>query len=204
MIGKLTGTLDSSGEDWAILDVGGVGYLLFCSARSLSRMSAGAPMSVLVETHVREDHIHLYGFADSAERDWFRLLSTVQGVGAKMALAILSALSPEELIQAIAAQDKARLTAANGVGPKLAGRIVAELKDKAGRMVFTPATAAPGAAAPVQGGLGPAAEDAISALVNLGYGRAEAFGAVGQALGELGAEASLEQLVKACLKELAA
>ena len=205
MIGKLTGTLDSTGEDWAILDVGGVGYLLFCSARSLSRFSTGQPLSVLVETHVREDHIHLYGFADGAERDWFRLLSTVQGVGAKMALAILSALSPEELIQAIAAQDKARLTAANGVGQKLAGRIVSELKDKAGRMVFVPAAPpASGAVASAAGGLGTAAEDAISALVNLGYGRSEAFGAVGQALTQLGPEASIEQLVKACLKELAA
>ena len=204
MIGKLTGTLDSSGDDWAILDVGGVGYLLFCSARSLSQLTAGGTYSLRVETHVREDHIHLYGFADSAERDWFRLLCTVQGVGAKMALAILSALSPQDLLQAIAAQDKARLTVANGVGPKLAGRIVSELKDKAGRLALGPA-AVVGAGAPAATvGLGAAAEDAISALVNLGYGRSEAFGAVGQAVKLLGDEASLEQLVRVCLRELAA
>ncbi|MEM7225041.1 MAG: Holliday junction branch migration protein RuvA [Pseudomonadota bacterium] len=204
MIGKLTGKLDSSGDDWAILDVGGVGYLLFCSARSLGQLTTGGTFSMMVETHVREDHIHLYGFADAAERDWFRLLSTVQGVGAKMALAILSALSPQDLIQAIAAQDKARLTVANGVGPKLAGRIVAELKDKAGRLALGPAAVVGTGQAAPSGGMGAAAEDAISALVNLGYGRAEAFGAVGQAIKQQGDGASLEQLVRTCLKELAA
>ena len=131
MIGKLTGLLDSSGEDWAMVDVSGVGYVLFCSGRTLGRLpGAREAVSLLVETHVREDHIHLYGFIDRAERDWFRLLGTVQGVGARMALAILSALTPEELIQAIAAQDKAMLTRANGVGPKLAGRITADQESR--------------------------------------------------------------------------
>ena len=115
MIGKLTGTLDSAGEDSALIDVGGVGYVVFCSRRTLERLgSRGEPASLLVETHVREDHIHLFGFFDQAERDWFGLLSTVQGVGARMALAVLSVLSPADLIQAIAAQDKAALTRASG------------------------------------------------------------------------------------------
>ena len=140
MIGKLTGLVDSSGDDWALIDVSGVGYQVFSSRRTLGRLPVrGDPVSLLIETHVREDHIHLYGFIDQAERDWFRLLGTVQGVGAKMALAILSALSPEELIQAIAAQDKTLLTRASGVGPKLAGRVVAELKDKVGNLALGPA-----------------------------------------------------------------
>jgi Holliday junction DNA helicase RuvA subunit len=184
MIGKLTGVLESSGEDWALVDVRGVGYLVFCSARTLERAGRqGDGVSLLVETHVREDHIHLYGFADPGERDWFRLLSTVQGVGAKMALAVLSTLSPADLIRAIAAQDKAALTRASGVGPKLAARIVAELKDKAGTAALGPAAAigaGPGAGA-ISAGLDAPAEDALSALVNLGYGRSEHQGAVGVA-----------------------
>ncbi len=202
MIGKLTGLVDSSGEDWALIDVSGVGYQVFCSRRTLEGLSAANErVSLLVETHVREDHIHLFGFIDQAERDWFRLLATVQGVGARMALAVLSVLSPAQLIQAIAAQDKAQLNRANGVGPKLAGRIVTELKDKAGKFAFGPA------AVPVNGlaggSVGPA-EDAVSALVNLGYGRSEAFGAVDQAARRLGEKAALEALIKASLKELSA
>jgi Holliday junction DNA helicase RuvA len=204
MIGKLTGQVDSAGEDWALIDVAGVGYHVFCSRRSLERLPPGSgPVALLVETHVREDHIHLYGFVEQAERDWFRLLCTVQGVGARMALAILSVLSPQELIQAIAAQDKAQLTRAGGVGPKLAGRIVAELKDKVGKLALGPAAIA----VPVNGaggGLERAAEDAVSALVNLGYGRSEAFGAVVQASRALGEGAPLEALITAGLKELSA
>lgn len=205
MIGKLTGLLDSAGEDWALIDVSGVGYLTFCSGRTLGRLPASKqPVSLLIETHVREDHIHLYGFADQDERDWFRLLSTVQGVGAKMALAILSVLSPQQLIQAIAAQDKVQLTRANGVGQKLAARIVTELKDKAGALVLGPAAAAvPALAADHRPGLGRAAEDAVSALVNLGYQRGDAFGAVARASGRLGDEPVLESLVKEGLRELA-
>ncbi len=205
MIAKLTGMLDTVGEDRAIVDVSGVGYLVYCSARTLANLpGAGDPVVLLIETHVREDHIHLYGFADSAERDWFRLLSTVQGVGARMALAILSALPPAELVRAIAAQDKATLTRASGVGPKLAARIVAELKDKAGQIFLGPVVALPGGrAADAEAQIPIPYDDAISALVNLGYQRAEAFGAVAGVTRELGTHAPLEDVIKAGLRELA-
>ena len=205
MIGKLTGRLDSTGEDWALIDVSGVGYLVFCSNRTLGRLGAsGEPATVLVEAHVREDHIHLYGFADAAERDWYRLLSTVQGVGSKMALAILSVLSPTDLIRAIAAQDKSALTRASGVGPKLGNRIVTELKDKAAGLALGPVAAIGNGAPPRAPALGQAAEDAISALVNLGYGRSEAFGAVARSARDLGEDAAVETLITSCLKELSA
>jgi len=206
MIGKLTGLVDSSGEDWVIVDVSGVGYLVHSSNRTLANLpGAGESVSLLIETHVREDHIHLYGFLQAAERDWFGLLSTVQGVGVKVALAILSVLPPSELIQAIAAQDKRAVTRANGVGPKLAGRIVAELKDQAGKLALGPAAAPVGGpAAAARGGAPVLSEDAISVLVNLGYQRGEAFGAVAQATRELGADAPLEAVIKAGLKELSA
>src|SRR5204863_3802943 len=127
-IAKLSGILDSIGPEGAFVDVGGVGYLAFCSSRTLGRLPApGGAARLLVETHVREDHIHLYGFVDAAERDWFRLLTTVQGVGARLALAILSAVAPEALTLAIVAQDKAVLARADGVGPRLAARIANEL-----------------------------------------------------------------------------
>ena len=198
MIGKLTGIVDSSGDDWVILDVGGVGYLVFCSGRTLGLLPpAGGGATLWIETHVREDHIQLFGFADPAEHDWFKLLQTVQGVGAKMALAVLSALPPHDLVRAIAAQDKASIARAHGVGQKLAGRIASELKDKAGGIVLGPVAAANG------GGRGEISEDAVSALVNLGYRRAEAFAAVAKASGDLGRGASVESLIKAGLKELA-
>ena len=206
MIGKLTGKVDALGEDRVLIDVGGVGYIAFCSGRTLGRLPAvGQLGSLLIETHVREDHIHLYGFIDQAEQDWFRMLSTVQGVGARMALSLLTTLSPEELVHAIAAQDRTLLTRASGVGPKLAGRIVAELKDKIGSIAFLPtAKGAQGTAAQA----GPAIaqsvpEDAISALVNLGYRRSEAFEAVAAAVGQLGPEAGVSSLIKVGLKELA-
>ena len=200
MIGKLTGLLDSTGEGWAMLDVGGVGYVVFCSARTLSQLPGrGGTVSLLIETHVREDHIHLYGFAGQDERDWFRLLSTVQGVGARMALSILSVLPPQELTMALASQDKTLLTRANGVGPKLAQRILTELKDKAGGMSLGPAAANGEAAGAAAGG---PADDAVSALVSLGYRRSEAFGAVSQALRNLGTDAPLDALIKEGLKEL--
>ena len=202
MIGKLTGFVDSSGEGWVLIDVSGVGYVVHASNRSLSQLPGkGEAASLLIETHVREDHIHLYGFIDQAELDWFRLLGTVQGVGARMALAILSAIPPEQLIQAIAAQDKAALTRANGVGPKLASRIVSELKDKAGSIAIGPIAVVTGGKAETtpDGGV---SEDAVSALVNLGYRRVEAFGAVARASGQLGQQASLESLIKIGLKEL--
>jgi Holliday junction DNA helicase RuvA len=197
MIGKLTGQIDEVGEGHVILDVNGVGYLVFASARTLARLGGkGSGAGLLIETHVREDHIHLYGFADAAERDWFRLLGTVQGVGARLALAILSTLEPQALADAISAADRASLTRAPGVGPKLAARVIAELKDKVGAApVARPAFAAAGRGA---------GEDAISALVNLGYRRGEAFGAVNHALQRLGPEAPVEALITAGLKELSA
>lgn len=201
MIAKLAGILDQLAADGAVVDVNGVGYLAFCSTRTLGRLPPlGSPVRLLIETHVREDHIHLYGFADAAERDWFRLLTTVQGVGARLALAVLSAIGPDELALAILAQDRASLARAEGVGPRLAARIVNELKDKAGGLALAKAAAPAAAAAPP--GDGPAA-DAVSALVNLGYRRAEAFGAVAAAAHRLGREAAAEALIRAGLQELA-
>lgn len=211
MIAHLKGQLAQTGDGEAVIDVGGVGYLLFCSRRTLDRLGApGQAVAVAVETHVREDHIHLYGFADPAERAWFRLLTTVQGVGPRVALAILSVMDPDGLTLALAAQDKAPLVRADGVGPKLAVRILSELKDKAGRIGLpaggTPAgsgtaPAATGGSSP-QGRLAALREDAISALVNLGYGRAEAFTAVGATLATLGDETTVEAIIPLALKEL--
>ena len=195
MIARLTGLIDAATAEGVVLDVNGVGYLVFCSPRTLARLPAkGAPASLLIETHVREDHIHLYGFADVAERDWFRLLTTVQGVGAKLAQAVLGVLSPDDLARAIAAGDMASLARAPGVGQKLAGRIAAELKDKVGAVALGPAIAA----LPERG----VEADAVSALVNLGYRRAEAFEAVAAATRRLGGGAQVDQLIKAGLKEL--
>lgn len=202
MIAKLKGLVDAVAEDQAVIDVGGVGYLVFCSARTLSRLpKAGEAAALFIETHVREDHIHLYGFLDAGEREWFRLLLTVQGVGSKVALAILSVLSPDDLSRAIAAADKAMISRANGVGPKLAVRLLTELKDKAagislgtGAHIQTAPGAAPLAAGPL--------EDAISALVNLGYRRIEAHGAVLQAAQGLGEGATVPALISAGLKQL--
>lgn len=209
MIGKLTGIVDQPAEDHVIVDVGGVGYIVFCSARTLSALpSTGESASLLIETHVREDHIHLYGFAESLEREWFRLLSGVQGVGARMALAILSILPPLSLAQAIAAQDRASLTRANGVGPKLAARVISELKDKAGQFATTENLAhevRSGAAvvSPLgEAGMAGQAEDAVSALVNLGYRRTEAFAAVSKTAREQGEGASLQGLIREALREL--
>ncbi|MGK9167808.1 Holliday junction branch migration protein RuvA [Inquilinus limosus] len=204
MIARLRGLLDSAGADHAVVDCNGVGYLVFCSRRTLGLL--GGPreaVSLHIETHVREDHIHLYGFADTAERDWFRLLTTVQGVGAKVALAILSVLSPDQVATAVAAGDKAMLARAEGVGPKLAGRIASELKDKVGGIALGPVVAAfhtAAAAAPAESG---ATADAVSALVNLGYGRAEAFAAVAKAGGKLGPDAAVSAIIPAALRELA-
>jgi Holliday junction DNA helicase RuvA len=188
------------GAESVVVDVGGVGYLVFAASRTLARLPArGEPVRLLIETHVREDHIHLYGFADDAERDWFRLLTTVQGVGAKTALALLSALAPDALTAAVLAQDKAALTQAAGVGRKLAQRIVIELREKVGSVALGPAAAADAAAAPGNAVAG----DAVSALVNLGYPRTDAFAAVSAAARALGSAARLDALLKASLKELA-
>ena len=213
MIGKLRGLVDSQADDHVILDVQGVGYLVHCSGRTLSILPAkGGEMTLWIETLVREDLIQLLGFADPGEQQWFKLLSTVQGVGARMALAILSVLPPTELVQAIAAQDKKLLTRANGVGPKLAQRIVTELKDKAAKMSCAgglASSAATGgqAAGAAAGSGGPAApsgaDDAIAALEALGYRRTEAFTAVMEAARKLGDASSTESLVKGGLRELA-
>ena len=194
MIAKLRGIVDSSGEDWVVIDVGGVGYLVFCSTRTLARLTTGETVALVIETQVREDHIHLYGFLDSGEREWFRLLLTVQGVGSKVGLAILSVLSPDQISQTIAAQDKAGLTRANGVGPKLAARILAELKDKAAFAI--PSTLASGTIAAISLPAGGPLEDAISALVNLGYKRIDAHGAVVLAMQAMGNGATVPALIR--------
>ncbi|HYM03101.1 MAG TPA: Holliday junction branch migration protein RuvA [Stellaceae bacterium] len=196
MIAMLAGIVDRQGPEDLVLDVNGVGYLVFASARTLSQVPPrGEPLRLLIETHVREDHIHLYGFADEAERGWFRLLTTVQGVGARLALAILSVLAPDALATAIMAQDKAALARADGVGPKLAARIANELKDKVGAIAL--GRTAP-EAVPAMGATG----DAVSALVNLGYSRSDAYGAVAQAAKRLGTEAKIDALIRAGLQEL--
>ena len=208
MIAKLTGRIESVSTDGVVLDVGGVGYLVFCSARTLTAAArASGVVSLHIETHVREDHIHLYGFLEAAERNAFRLLTTVQGVGARLALAILSVLPPDALSHAIAASDRAALTRAAGVGPKLATRIVSELKDKVALL----ATGGPGdaalavelGAAPAEAGSDGATADAVSALVNLGYGRSEAFAAVARVARARGADAPVETLIREGLHQLA-
>lgn len=203
MIAKLSGLLDSTGLDWAIIDVNGVGYLFSASSRTLRRLGMpGDRASVLTDMWVSEDKIALYGFVDATERDWFRLLTTVQGVGARVALNLLSALAPDRLTSAIAAQDKTSLCEADGVGPKLAARILNELKDKVASLAVAPvgATAVKGAPQPAapNGAVG----DAVSALVNLGYKRIDAFTAVNKAAQVLGADADVSALIRAGLKEL--
>ena len=213
MIGKLTGRVDSIGDDFVIVDVGGVGYLVHCSERTLGGLPRpGEAVALVIETHVREDQIRLFGFFSAGEREWFRLLQTVQGVGAKVALAVLSTLKPADLAAAIAMRDKASITRAPGVGPRVAERIVTELKDKA----LPLAAAAPqaehlrGAAADVRAPR-PVA-DAVSALVNLGYGEAQASAAVAAAVrkvsdrpGDQGSSdaADAARLIRLSLKELA-
>lgn len=201
MIAKLSGRLDSTGVDHAIIDVGGVGYLVGASARTLAALgSVGEAVTVHTEMLVAEDSIRLVGFARGEERDWFRLLTGVQGVGSRVALAILSVLEPAELHRSIATGDKAMIARANGVGPKLAQRIVNELKDKIG--------AAPGAGAALGGSVVPLAADgfaadALSALQNLGFKPAEASIAVAAAEEELGEGASLDALVRLALRKAA-
>jgi len=203
MIGKLKGIIDSVGEEELILDVNGVGYVVSASARSLRTLPAiGQAATLHIETQVREDAIRLFGFLTESERDWFRLLQSVQGVGAKVALGILGALSGEALSAAIAHQDKAMMARAPGVGPKLAARLVLELKDKAPALGVADlggaiAEAEPGSKLPRQ------AQDAVLALVNLGYGRPQASAAVTKGVVALGAEAQTAALIRLGLKELA-
>jgi Holliday junction DNA helicase RuvA len=205
VIGKLKGLLDGVDEETLILDVGGVGYLVSASARTLRALPpAGQPVTLLIETQVREDAIRLFGFLNAAERDWFRILLNVQGVGAKVALALLGVLSPDALSTAIQRQDKAMLARAPGVGPKLAARLVTELKDKApahGAVDFGSGPIAAAADGPSR--LPKTAEDAVLALVGLGYQRPQAIAAVAKGFAALGAEAQTSALIKAGLKELA-
>ena len=204
MIGKLTGTIDSYGEDFVVLDVGGVGYLVHCSARTLQELpKAGESVALAIETYVREDQIRLFGFRSAAEREWFRLLQTVQGVGTKVALAILSTLKPADLATAVAMRDKATITRAPGVGPKVAERIVTELKDKGLALAqVDPATAQLSGAVDDKRAPRPVM-DAVSALVNLGYGQPQASAAVAAAVREAGEGADAARLIRLGLKELA-
>ena len=198
MIAKLKGLIDETGADWAVIDVAGVGYLVHCSSKTLAALGEeGEACTVYTDLQVSENDMRLLGFAEAAERDWFRLLTQVQGVGSKVALAILSALSTAEVQQACAQGDAAMVARANGVGPKLAGRIVNELKDKEGALPG--GGMAGGAAAPVGG----ASADAVSALENLGFKPAIAARAVAVAQGELGEGASESDLIRVALKRAA-
>jgi holliday junction DNA helicase RuvA len=202
MIAKLRGRVDTKGSDNVIVDVGGVGYLVACSRRTLDRMPpAGGEVELLIETIVREDAIQLFGFADALERDWFRLLTTVQGVGPRIGNAILSTLAPDELARAIATGDKVMLARPNGVGPRLAQRLAVELKDRMGVLAHVGAAeASVGIEVAVPAS---ESEDAVSALVNLGYRRAEAELAVASAARRSAGARSVEMLVRAGLRELA-
>jgi Holliday junction DNA helicase RuvA len=198
MIAKLTGKVEALEADRCVIDVSGVGYLVQASTRTLGALPAGQTASLLIETSVREDAIILYGFFDPAEREWFRLLTTVQGVGARVALNILSALSPRDLIGAIQSGDRGSLTRAPGVGAKLAVRLLTELREKAGAMPsgigFSPVLPPPEAGVEA---------DALSALVNLGYRRPEAQAAIARVLARLGDGPALDQVIRDGLKELA-
>ncbi|GAB0116401.1 Holliday junction branch migration protein RuvA [Acidisoma sp. 7E03] len=204
MIGSLRGTVESQDEGHCVIETaGGVGYLVQASSRTLASLPPSpAVVRILVETFVREDAITLYGFATGAERAWFRLLTTVQGVGPKVALAILSALSADELSFAIASGDRSALGRASGVGPKLAARLALELKEKAGTLAL-PVSLAEGIAAPVAGGPAGPLDDALSALMNLGYRRPEAQAALNRAAARLGDETDVAVLIPAALRELA-
>lgn len=204
MISKLSGILDSVHENYLILDVQGVGYQVYASSSTLAQCTGiGEPLSLLIDTHVREDYIHLFGFRSAAEQQWFRLLISVQGVGAKAAMNILTACPPDQIGFAIAAGDKAAIQRAEGVGPKLAARILTELKDKAGKMDLQ---AKPKGVAvvgePANEGASSADQDAVSALINLGYQRTDAYAAVMQAKQKANDNASVQDVIKLALKEL--
>jgi len=198
MIAQLTGRIEQLAEGSCIVDVNGVGYLVHASTRTLAALPPPPTSArLLIETHVREDAILLYGFAEAAERDWFRLLTTVQGVGAKVALSVLSSLSPRDLVSVIAAGDRASLTRAPGVGAKLAVRLLTELRDKAGMMPTSPGFAVAPLRPPG------VAEDALSALVNLGYRRPEAQPVVARVIDRLGDGAPLDAVLRDALRDLA-
>lgn len=199
MIGKLTGIVDSISEDHCIVDVGGVGYLVLCPASTLSRLSAGTSVSLMIETKVSEDAIRLYGFMSAEEREWFRLLQSVQNVGARVALNVLSALSSRELQRALALSDKATIGRAQGVGPKLALRIVTELKDKAPSMMMREHGEDIGAIAIAP--RGPEA-DAVAALVKLGYSQGHAAESVARVSRELGENLPVDALIRESLRTM--
>ena len=204
MIGKLKGIIDSYGEDFIVLDVQGVGYLVHCSARTLQALPAtGEAATLSIETHVREDQIRLFGFQSDVEREWFRLLQTVQGVGAKVAMSVLGTLKPAELASAIAMRDKAAVARTPGVGPKVAERIVTELKDKVPAFVdIDPAVVHLAGALDEKRAPRPVM-DAVSALVNLGYGQPQAAAAIAAAARNVGDAADTATLIRQGLKELA-
>jgi Holliday junction DNA helicase RuvA len=203
MIGKLKGIIDSYGADYVILDVGGVGYQVHCSARTLAALpQPGEPATLSIETHVREDQIRLYGFTSDMEREWFRLLQTVQGVGAKVALSVLGTLNVSELASAVAMRDKAAISRAPGVGAKVAERIVTELKDKAPEFASVdPAVIQLSGALDEKRAPRPLT-DAVSALVNLGYGQPQAAAAIAAAARSAGEGADTATLIRQGLKEL--
>ncbi len=213
MIGKLRGKIDSTDDDSLIIDVGGVGYHVFCARRTIAALASGDFCELIIETNVREDHIHLYGFVSANERDWFRLLVSVQGVGNRIALAILSAYPPDALVRAIIAKDISAFKAISGIGPKLAERIVVELKDKALKLGSGDKSSAFDKANDNKDNnkkrpneknqRKSATEDAISALVNFGYSRSDAYTAALKALETLGKQADLDELIRASLKEVA-
>jgi Holliday junction DNA helicase RuvA len=204
MIGKLKGLIDGYGEDHVILDVGGVGYQVHCSARTLQTLPRPGEAAVLsIETYVREDQIKLFGFRDDVEREWFRLLQTVQGVGAKVALAVLSTLPPSELANAVALRDKVAVTRTPGVGPKVAERIVTELKDKAPAYADVDPAVVRLSGQLEENRAPRPVTDAVSALVNLGYGQPQAAAAIASASRSAGEHAETAQLIRLGLKELA-
>jgi holliday junction DNA helicase RuvA len=204
MIGKLKGLIESYGQDYVILDVGGVGYEVHCSARTVQELpGVGQPATLSIETHVREDQIRLFGFVTEIEREWFRLLQTVQGVGAKVALSVLGTLKPSELASAIAMRDKAMVARTPGVGPKVAERIVTELKDKAPAYTnVDPALVRLSGALDDKRAPAPVT-DAVSALVNLGYAQAQAAAAIAAASRSAGEGAEATTLIRLGLRELA-
>ncbi len=204
MIGKLKGIIDSYGEDFVILDVNGVGYQVHCSARTMQALpSPGAPATLSIETHVREDQIKLFGFASDIEREWFRLLQTVQGVGAKVALSVLGTLKVSELASAVAMRDKAMVARSQGVGNKVAERIVTELKDKAPAFASVDPAIVHLAGALDEKRAPKPVSDAVSALVNLGYGQPQAAAAIAAAARSAGESADTATLIRQGLKELA-
>src|SRR5262249_28292608 len=204
MIGKLKGLIDSYGEDFVIVDVHGVGYEVHCSARTLQALPAvGGAVSLAIETHVREDQIRLFGFLSDFDREWFRLLQTVQGVGTRVAMSILGTLAPPDLASAIALRDKAMIVRSPGVGPKVAERIVTELKDKVPALsAVDPAVIQLSGAIDENRAPRPVS-DAVSALVNLGYGQPQAAAAIAAAARTAGESADARQLIRLGLKELA-